>query len=119
MDFKKNFELGYQVVDFSANNAETLVRIKNSYSVPSSTVTSTITGIAGTLFEQKRWGLVFTDLVEIQSEINANVNIELDRYEIDIEEFDEEDFLNHLMHQATFKIWESDYFTVLKKMSVI
>lgn len=119
VEFKKNFELGYQVVDFSANNAETLIRIKNSYSVPSSTVSSTITGIAGTLFEEKRWGLLFSDLIEIQSEINANVHIELDRYRVDIEDFDEEEFLDHLEKQVTFKIWGSDYFTVLKKMTVV
>ena len=92
VEFKKNFELGYQVVDFSANNAETLIRIKNSYSVPSSTVSSTITGIAGTLFEEKRWGLLFSDLIEIQSEINANVHIELDRYRVDIEDFMKKNF---------------------------
>lgn len=119
VEFKKNFELGYEEVVFSANNAETIIRIKNSYSVPSSKVTSTITSITGALYEMQRWGMVFWGLNEIQSDINVTVNIELDRYTISIEDFDEEDFLEHLIKQATVKVWDSDYYTVLKKMTVL
>lgn len=119
VEFKKNFELGYAEVVFSANNAETIIRIKNSYSVPSSKITSTITSITGTLYEMQRWGMVFWGMNEIQSDINVSVNIELDRFSVSVEDFDEEDFLEHLIKQATVKIWESDYYTVLKKMTVL
>lgn len=119
VEFKKNFERGYEEVVFSANHAETVIRIKNSYSVPSSKVTSSITSISGTLYEMQRWGMVFWGLNEIQSDINVTVNIELDRYYVSIEDFDEEDFLEHLIKQATVKIWDSDYYTVLKKMTVL
>ena len=119
VEFKKNFELGYGEVVFSANNSETFIRIKNSYSVPSSKVTSIITSITGTLYEMQRWGMVFWGMNEIQSDINVTVNIELNRYSISIEDFDEEDFLEHLIKQATVKVWDSDYYTVLKKMTVL
>lgn len=119
VEFKKNFNIGYEEIAFSANNNETMILIKNNYSVPSSTVSSTIINIAGTLFEEKRWGLIFSDLIETETDINARVNIELGRLEIDNEDFDEDEFLNHLMYRASNEIMNSEYATVLKKMTVI
>jgi hypothetical protein len=119
VEFKKNFNIGYEEIAFSANNGETMILIKNNYSVPSSTVSSSIINIEGSLFEEKRWGIIFSDLIETESDINATVNIELGRIEIDNEDFDEEEFLNHLMVRASNEIINSEYETVLKNMTVI
>lgn len=119
VEFKKNFNIGYEEISFIANNGETMILIKNNYSVPSSTVSSSIINIEGSLFEQKRWGIIFSELIETESDINARVNIELGRIEIDNEDFDEDEFLNHLMHRAANEIINSEYATVLKNMTVI
>lgn len=119
VEFKKNFEIGYREMEFTANKEKTIISIQNNYSVPSSTVTSTISHIKGTLFEEYRWGWVFTDLNEIQSDVNVEVMIKLDRFEIDIDDFDEESFVEHLIEEASEKIMESNYSTVLKKMAIV
>lgn len=119
VEFKKNFDLGYEVLEFVANHDETSIWIKNHYSVPSSTVSSTIIKIAGTLYEEKRWGLIFSDLIEIETDVNEEVQLELDRFEIDIEDFDEEAFLAHLVSQATIEIQNSEFSTALKEMMVV
>ena len=125
VEFKKSFDLGgYEEIAFSANDDETTIWIKNKYSCPSSTISSTIVRIEGSLFEEKRWGFIFSDLVEIESDIDAEVCIELDRYEIDEEDFDEngfmdEGFLEHLSTQAALEILDSEYATALKKMKAI
>ncbi len=118
VEFKKNFDIGYEEIVFSANHDETLIRIKNNYSVPSSMVTSSISQIEGTLFEEKRWGFIFSELVEIESGMNEEVHISLGRFVVDEENFDEVAFINHLINQVTNKILYSDYFTVLKKLTV-
>jgi len=125
VEFKKSFDLGgYDEIVFTANNDETTIWIKNKYSCPSSTISSTITKIAGTLYEEKRWGWIFTDLIEIESGVDAQLNLELDSYEIDDEDLDEdgfqdEAFLDHLIDEATYEIINSEYPTVLKKMTAI
>lgn len=119
VEFKKNFEIGYDKIQFSANNDETFISIENIYSVPSSMVSSTIVHIKGTLFEELRWGFLFTELVEIELDINAPVSIKLDKFEIDPDDFDEESFLQHLIDEATEKIKESNYNTSLKAMTII
>ena len=125
VEFKKSFDLGgYEEIVFKANNDETTIWIKNKYSCPSSTVTSKITKIAGTLYEEKRWGFFFTELIEIDSNIDAEVNIELEGYEIDEEDLDEdgfqdEEFLDHLIEQAMEEIKNSAYPTALKKMTAL
>mgnify|MGYP003525159442 CR=1 FL=1 len=118
VEFKKNFDIGYEEIVFSANHDETLIRIKNNYSVPSSMVTSSISQIEGTLYEEKRWGFIFSELVEIESGMNEEVHIELGRFIVDEENFDESAFIKHLINQVTNKILYSDYFTVLKKITV-
>jgi hypothetical protein len=118
VEFKKNFDIGYEEIVFSANHDETLIRIKNNYSVPSSMVTSSISQIEGTLFEEKRGGFIFSELVEIESGMNEEVHIELGRFVVDEENFDEGAFIKHLINQVTNKILYSDYFTVLKKLTV-
>lgn len=118
VEFKKNFDIGYEEIVFSANHDETTIRIKNNYSVPSSMVTSSISQIEGTLFEEKRWGFIFSELVEIETGMNEEVHIELGRFIVDEENFDESAFIKHLINQVTNKILYSDYFTVLKKITV-
>lgn len=119
VEFKQFFDIGYQDMIFAANNDETFIRIKNKYSVPSSMVTSAIIHINGKLFEETRWGFFFTELVEIESNIRANVYIELEKFEIDPEDFDEEAFIQHLMDEITEKIKETTVNTVLKEMEVL
>ena len=119
VEFKKSFDIGYEEIVFSANNDETKIQIKNNYSVPSSMVSSSIVKISGKLYEEKKWGFIFSELIEIESDINEMVNIELGRIMVDEEFFEEEEFLNHLIFQATNKIRNSDYFTVLKKMTAV
>lgn len=119
VELKKNFAICYNEILFSANNNETTIWIKSDYSVPSSTVTSTIFKISGKLYEEKKWGYIFSDLIEIESDINELVKIELDRFEIDDEDF-EAAFLDHLKSEATDKMmFSDDYYTVLKKMVVL
>lgn len=119
VELKKNFAICYDEILFSANNNETTIWIKSDYSVPSSTVTSTIFKISGKLYEEKKWGYIFSDLIEIESDINELVKIELDRFEIDDEDF-EAAFLDHLKSEATDKMmFSDDYYTVLKKMVVL
>ncbi|WP_019414016.1 hypothetical protein [Paenisporosarcina sp. TG20] len=119
VELKKNFALCYEEILFSANNNETKIWIKNDYSVPSSTVTSTIFKISGKLYEEKKWGYIFSDLIEIESDINELVKIDLNRFEIDDEDF-ETAFLDHLKSEATDKMmFSDDYYTVLKKMVVL
>ena len=119
VEFKKNFDLGYEMIEFVANYDETTIRIKNHFSVPSSTISSTIIKIEGSLYEERRWGFIFSDLIEIATDINEEVQLELDRFEIDTEDFDEEGFLAHLVHQATLEIQNSEYPTALKKMTIV
>ena len=66
-----------------------------------------------------KWGWIFTDIEEIESDIFADVTISLGRFEIDPENFDEESFIEHLIEEASEKIKETDYSTVLQKMEVI
>ncbi|WP_313893981.1 hypothetical protein [Psychrobacillus sp.] len=119
VEFKKDFEIGYDKMEFSANDDQTFISIENKYSVPSSMVSPTIVHIKGSLFEERRWGWIFTDLVEVESDINAPVSIKLDRFEIDAENFNEESFVQHLIEEATEKIKESNYNTSLKTMTII
>ncbi|MFJ8065748.1 hypothetical protein ACIQYS_14045 [Psychrobacillus sp. NPDC096426] len=119
VDFKKAFDIGYQEMIFTANNDETFIRIKNNYSVPSSKVSSTIVHINGKLFEENRFWIFFTELVEISSDIREDVQIELDKFEIDTEDFDEEAFIQHLIDEITDKLEENEVYTVLKEMEVL
>ena len=119
VDFKKAFDIGYLEMIFAANNDETFIRIKNNYSVPSSKVSSTIVHINGKLFEENRYWIFFTELVEIDSDVSADVQIELDKFEIDIEDFDEEAFIQHLIDEITDKLEENEVHTVLKEMEVL
>lgn len=119
VEFKKNFEIGYKKMEFIANKSKTIICIENDYSVPSSTVSSSITHIEGSLYEKYRWGWVFTDIEEVESDIFADVTISLGRFEIDPDNFDEESFIEHLIEEASEKIKETDYSTVLQKMEVI
>jgi len=119
VEFKKNFDLGYETIEFVANHDETIIRIKNHFSVPSSTISSTIIKIEGTLYEERRWGFIFSDLIEIATNINEEVQLELDRFEIDTEDFDEEGFLAHLVNQTTLEIQNSEFSTALKKMTIV
>ena len=98
---------------------ETFIRIKNNYSVPSSKVSSTIVHINGKLFEENRFWLFFTELVEINSDVREDVQIELDKFEIDPEDFDEESFIQHLIDEITDKLEENAVPTVLKEMEVL
>lgn len=119
VEFKKNFDLGYELIEFVANHEETSIWIKNHFSVPSSTISSTIIKIAGTLYEERRWGLIFSDLIEIETDVNEEIQLELDRFEIDTEDFDEEGFLAHLVNQATIEIQNSEFSTALKKLTIV
>lgn len=119
VEFKQFFDIGYQEMIFAANNDETFICVKNKYSVPSSMVTSAIIHINGKLFEETRWGIFFTELVEIKSNVRANVYIQLEKFEIDSEDFDEDAFIQHLMDEITEKIKETDVNTVLKEMEVV
>ncbi|WP_075619715.1 hypothetical protein [Paenisporosarcina indica] len=125
VEFKKSFDLGgYEEIVFTANNDETTIWINNKYSCPSSTISSKITKIAGTLYEERRWGFIFSELIEINSNIDAQVNIDLGGYEIDDDDLDEdgfqdEDFLDFLIEQATNEIKNSEYPTALKKMTAL
>ncbi|WP_144510353.1 hypothetical protein [Bacillus sp. FJAT-22090] len=119
VEFKQFFDIGYEEMIFAANNDETFIRIKSYYSVPSSMVTSAIVHINGKRFDENRWWLFFTELVEIEENVSATVYIELDKFEIDPGDFDEEAFIQHLIDEATEKIQETDLNTVLKEMEVI
>lgn len=119
VDFKKAFDIGYLEMIFAANNDETFIRIKNNYSVPSSKVSSTIVHINGKLFEENRFWLFFTELVEINSDVREDVQIELDKFEVDPEDFDEEAFIQHLIEEITEKLEENEVRTVLKEMEVL
>ena len=50
--------------------------------------------------------------------MNEEVHIELGRFIVDEENFDESAFIKHLINQVTNKILYSEYFTVLKKITV-
>ncbi|KQL37278.1 hypothetical protein AN959_04425 [Psychrobacillus sp. FJAT-21963] len=119
VEFKQYFDIGYKEMIFTANNGDTIIAIKSNYSVPSSMVTSSIIHVNGKRFEEKRWGFFFTDLVEIESNVRANVYIELEKYEIDPEDFDDESFIQHLIDEATEKIQESNVCTALNEMEVV
>ena len=126
VEFKKNFDLGgYEEIVLTANNDETTIWIKNKYSCPSSTISSTITKISGSLFEEKRWGIIFSDLFEIDSDIDAEVNIELDGFEVGEDDYNsedgfmDEDFMEHLIDEVTFELMNSEYPTALKKITVL
>ena len=125
VEFKKSFDLGgYDEIVFTANNDETTIWIKNKYSCPSSTISSTIIKIAGTLYEEKKWGWIFKDIIEVESGVDAELNLELVGYEIDDEDIDEdgfhdEAFLDHLIDEASYEIINSEYSTVLKKMTAL
>lgn len=119
VDFKKAFDIGYQEMIFAANNDETFIRIKNNYSVPSSKVSSAIVHINGKLFEENRFWVFFTELVEVNTDVSEDVQIELDKFEIDIEDFDEEAFIQHLIDEITDKLEENEIHTVLKEMEVL
>lgn len=118
VEFKQNFDIGYKKMIFTANNEETTISIKNSYSVPSSMVSSYIIHISGTLFKEIRKAFFFRDLVETRTNIKENVSIALARYEVDPEDFDEESFIQHLIDEVTEKIAESDLNTALFEMQV-
>ncbi|QFF97678.1 hypothetical protein PB01_02030 [Psychrobacillus glaciei] len=118
VEFKQHFDIGYSEMIFKANNDETIVCIKNTYSVPSSMISSYIIHISGTLFEETRWAFFFKDLIETRTDIRENVQIALDRYEVDPEDFDEEAFIQHLIDEATEKILETDLNTTLNEMEV-
>ena len=119
VEFKKLFDLGYELMEFAANNNETTIWIKNTFSVPSSVISSSIVKIAGTLYEEKRWGLFFYELIEIERDIEEELNIELAGLEIDVEDFDEDEFLQHVMEQAISEMRNSEYQAALKKLSII
>lgn len=119
VEFKKNFDIGYKEIMFSANDGETFIVIKNDYSVPSSKVTSSITRLNGKRFEEVRWGFFFKDIEEIEDNVQAYVSIRLDKYDVDPEEFDDEEFIEHLIEEASEKIMETHVSTVLKEMEVI
>ncbi|SER98404.1 hypothetical protein SAMN05518872_10347 [Psychrobacillus sp. OK032] len=119
VEFKKAFDIGYQEMIFTANNDETFIRIKNNYSVPSSKVSSTIIHINGKLFEENRYWIFFTELVEVDSDISTDVQIELDKFEIDTENFEEEEFIQHLIEEITEKLKENNVNTVLKEIEVL
>ncbi|TQR20412.1 hypothetical protein FG384_07530 [Psychrobacillus vulpis] len=119
VEFKQFFDIGYQEITFTANNEETFISIISNYSVPSSMVSSAIFRISGKLFEENISWFFFSELVEIESDVNANVFIELERFEIDPEDFDEEEFFQHLIDEATEKIQETDLCTTLKDMEVV
>ncbi|MDI2586810.1 hypothetical protein OR571_06750 [Psychrobacillus sp. NEAU-3TGS] len=119
VEFKKAFDIGYEEMTFVANNDETFIRIKNSYSVPSSKVSSTIVHINGKLFEENRYWIFFTELVEIASDVSTDVQIELDKFEVDIKDFEEEEFIQHLIDEITDKLEEHQVHTVLKEMEVL
>jgi len=126
VEFKKSFDVGgYDEIVFSANNDETTVWIKNKYSCPSSTISSTITKIAGTLFEEKKWGWFFYDLIEKETGIEAVVNLELAGFEIDEDYIDgeagflDEEFIDHLIDETSEAILDSEYATALKNMTVL
>ncbi|TQR14079.1 hypothetical protein [Psychrobacillus soli] len=119
VDFKKAFDIGYLEMIFAANNNETFIRIKNNYSVPSSTITSTIVHINGKLFEENRYWLFFTELVEINTDVREDVQIELDSFNVDPEDFDEEAFIQHLIDEITDKLEENEVHTVLNEMEVL
>ncbi|GGA23659.1 MULTISPECIES: hypothetical protein [Psychrobacillus] len=119
VEFKKAFDIGYEEMMFVANNDETFIRIKNSYSVPSSKVSSTIVHINGKLFEENRYWIFFTELVEIAADVSADVHIELDKFEVDIKDFEEEEFIQHLIDEITDKLEEHQVHTVLKEMEVL
>jgi hypothetical protein len=119
VEFKQYFEIGYSEIELSANEDETIICIESKYSVPSSMVTSFIINIKGTLFEEKRRGLLCSELIALKSDINVNLFIKLERFEIDPEDFDEDEFIQHLIDEATEKIKETNVSTALKEMEVV
>lgn len=119
VDFKKAFDIGYPEMIFAANNDETFIRIKNNYSVPSSKISSTIVHINGKLFKENKYWLFFTELVEVTSGVSQDVQIELDKFEVDPEDFDEESFIQHLIDEISDKLAENEIRTVLKEMEVL
>ncbi len=118
VEFKKNFDLGYAEVVLLANYDQTKVRIKNTYSVPSSTITSTIINIDGTLFQERKWGFIFYEMIEIHTDLNAAVQLELEPFEVDEEDFDEDEFLGHLIYQATKELKHSILGSSLKRVTI-
>ena len=118
VDFKKAFDIGYPEMIFAANNDETFIRIKNNYSVPSSKISSTIVHINGKLFKENKYWLFFTELVEVSSDVSQDVQIELDKFEVDSEDF-EEAFIQHLIDEISDKLAENEIRTVLKEMEVL
>ena len=97
------FNIGYQEMIFAANNNESFIRIKSNYSVPSSKVSSTIAHINGKLFEVARYWIFFSELVEINLDVPEDVQIELEKFEIDPEDIGKEAFIQHLIDEITDK----------------